>query len=530
MGCGNCSPQSWPQVPNRRHAIALTDYLAVVRRRWPVVVLATAAGLAVAVVGVLTATKSYDATATLRVATGLSPGEAVQADSLEYTDRLMNTYKELAISRTVRRRVARRAGQPGAADVMVDIPPNTELMDITVRATDPELARRQADFAAEEVALQASQLADRSAESTAAAFRARLQEQEKELTTARAELERAEEQGTLDTKVAELEAQVALAEGAYTGLLEQSAIAQSAAITKSSTVSVQKRAERPTQPARPRKRLTIGLGLVLGFIGGLGLAFVWENLDKRLYTRDDVVEATNSVVLATVPRAPATPGLFDSNSPQEEAFARLRTNLIALGPEGTQRSILVTSAEPGAGKSTVTANLAASLARAGWRALAVDADLRRPQLHRLFNLSNDVGLSTLLVSGVFGGTPDIEEVVQEASTPGLSVLTSGPHVPDPGERLDSEEMANLMLEAVGRYDIVVVDTPALLSVSDGASLVPVADAVLLVVREGHSSGQAARDAREQLTAVRARNVGVVVNCSREARMPFFADYQRGVRS
>ena len=507
------------------------DYLAVVRRRWRVIAVATLAGVGAAVAALILATNSYDATATVRVATGLGTADSIRLDSVEYTDRLMNTYRELAQSNPLRREVARRSGATELPVVEVDIPSNTELMGITVRAEDPKLAQRQANLVAEEVVSRAREFASSGADSAQEAFGARLEALEKEVTDARVELEAATRAGASSSRLSVLGDQLALREDAYRALLEESTTAQSAATSRVTTVSVEERATVPSSPSRPRKALTLGLGLVLGLIGGIGLAFLWEGLDRRVYGRDEVAEQSGSPVLATIPSArkdmPAS--VFNSHSMQQEAFARLRTNLVALNGGPRLSTMLVTSAEPSAGKSTVTSNLAASLARDGNRVLVIDADLRLPTIHRVFDLPNEVGLSTLLVGRMMGQSRTLEEVTQETGVPSVSVLTSGPEVIDPAERLSSDDMAAVMAAASSAYDVVVVDTPALLSVSDAAPLVSLADAVLLVVREGHTSRNGLRDALEQLRAVKAKDIGVVVNCGRDVPTSYYTQYARRER-
>ena len=372
------------------------------RRRWLVVALATIAGLVAAVAGSFLVKSSYEATATLRVATGLLPGESVQFDSVEYADRLMNTYRQLALGRPLRRAVAREANQAELPSVTVEIPANTELMNMTVRAADVRLAAREANLVAREVVGRARESADRRAGAAADAFEPRLEALERDLTDTRAELEAARAAAS-PGQIAALGERAALQEDAYRRLLEESTAAQSAATTRATSVSVEQAATPPSSPSRPHLALVLALGAILGSVGGVGLAFLGKALDRRVYAQDEPAELDDVFVAAEIPRAPRREArdiasLFNSNSPQREAFAMLRTNLGALNGGSRDHAILVTSPEPGAGKTTVTANLGAAMARAGRRVVLVDADLRRPRLHLVFGLSNESGLSALLVS------------------------------------------------------------------------------------------------------------------------------------
>jgi succinoglycan biosynthesis transport protein ExoP len=522
--CPRWVPDRFP----REDTITLTHYLAVLKRRGRIIAVAIGAALAVAIVGVVLAEKSYDATTTVRVATGLGLGaDSVRLDSVEYTDRLMNTYRELVLKKPLLDKVARRSGASERPEVDVGIPSNTELLEITVRADDPRLAQRQADLVAAAMVAQARELARRAATATEQAFEPRLQALQREFEAASQGLAEATAAGASESDLAVLREQVRIKEQAYTALLEQSTAAQSAATSRASSVSIETRASRPTSPSRPRVGLTLALALMLGLVCGIGLAFLQESLDRRVYNREHIVDATGLPILASIPRGPPRTGLIYSFQGQE-AFSRLRTNLVALDGDRRLSRILITSAEPGAGKSTVTANLAISLARDGRRVLAVDGDLRIPSLHEIFELPNETGLSTLLVNRILTEELEVDEVVQPTQVTNLSVLTSGAAILDPSERLGSRDMAALVGTLSNRYDVVLVDTPALLSVSDAAELVSVVEAVLLVVREGHTTRQGAHDAREQLDTVKAPRIGVVVNSSSETVPSYYLQSQRPV--
>jgi capsular exopolysaccharide synthesis family protein len=505
--------------------VTLADYIGVVRRRFGLIAIVVVTGLIAAGAALLFGTKVYEATSTVRVATGVGGGDAPRVEDLDYSDRLMSTYKELAESRKLRRRVAQATGAEGLADLAVELPPNTELLEISVEAPDAALAQRQANEAARILVARAQQLASESAKATESTFSIRVSELRDQISQSQAELEQLDVNGASEEEQQALRDSIALQEEGLRSLVEQSTAAQGAAITRAATVSIYDQAGLPSSPAKPRPSLTLGLGLFLGLIGGLGLAFVRESLDRRLHSREEVAEVADTVVLASIPRSyDRHKGVFNSASPQQDAFARLRTNLMALNEGSAIRKLMVTSAEPGAGKSTIVANLAFSLARDGVKVVAVDADLRIPTLNRLFELPNDRGLSTLLT----GRVRDERRLIQQGQIPNLYVLPSGPDVPDPAERIGSVEMANLVTRLAEKFEVVLIDTPALLSVSDGANVVPLVDSVLLVAREGRSTRQGIRDARAQLAAVNAKQVSAVVNFSREQLTDYYyyTSYER----
>jgi capsular exopolysaccharide synthesis family protein len=505
--------------------MTLAEYLGVLGRRLGVITVVVIVGVLAAGAALIFGTKIYEGSSTVRVATGVAGGDGARIEDLDYSDRLMSTYKELAESRDLRRQVARETNADEPADIAVDLPPNTELLEITVEAPDARLAARQSNKAAELVVARAQQLASDGAKATENTFSLRLQELRDRITQERQRLSQLEGSGASPEEIQAVRDSIALQEEGLRSLVVQSTTAQSTAISRAATVSIYDRASTPRSPSKPRPGLTLGLGLFLGLVGGIGLAFVRESLDRRLYSRDQVAEIAESAVLASIPRSfDRHQRIFDNASAQQDAFARLRTNLMAVNGGSSIRTLMVTSAEPSAGKSTVAANLAAAFARDGLNVVTVDADLRIPTLHRLFGLSNEHGLSSVLI----GQARDEAELIQRTEIPRVFCLTSGPEVPDPAERLASDEMARLVARLSERFDAVLIDTPALLSVSDGANIVPLVDSVLMVAREGHSTTQGVQEAREQLTAVNARQVNVVVNFSREsaASYYYYSAYQR----
>lgn len=193
-------------------------------------------------------------------------------------------------------------------------------------------------------------------------------------------------------------------------------------------------------------------------------------------------------------------------SPVAEIYRTLRTNLQFAGLDEPLRALMVTSAEPREGKTTTINNLAVAYAQADCRVLLIDADLRRPTAHRTFGLSNRLGLT-----GVLTGQGGIDEAVQETAVEGLSVLVSGPVPPNPAEMVGSRKMDALLSELKGRYDLLLVDTPPVLAVSDAQILSTKCEGVLLVVKSGGLTRKNALRAKEQLQFVGARMVGVVIN-------------------
>jgi len=198
--------------------------------------------------------------------------------------------------------------------------------------------------------------------------------------------------------------------------------------------------------------------------------------------------------------------LRDPGSAAAEAYRTLRTNILFSSLDKPLHTLLVTSTAPDEGKSTTLANLAVTMAQAEQRVLVVDCDLRRPSLHTLFGLPNERGLTSAILDQGEGPLP-----IQSTVVPGLSLLTSGPLPPRPGDLLGSRRMGQLIERLRAEADIVLFDTPPVVAVADAAALAPRVDGVLLVLQAGMTRRDRAREARQLLEKVKANIVGVVLN-------------------
>ena len=215
----------------------------------------------------------------------------------------------------------------------------------------------------------------------------------------------------------------------------------------------------------------------------------------------------------------------DSRSAASEAYRTLRTNIQFAGLDRPHHTFVVTSAGAGEGKTTTVANFGVVNAQAGVRVCLVDADLRRPSLHRVFGLPNEQGLTTALVSD-----QPLAKVAQATRVPGLSVLTSGPLPPNPAELVGSRRMHELLQQATADFDMIVCDTPPIVAVSDAAALAAQCDGVILVVRTGTVPQDVIKRAVGQIEAVKGRILGVVLNRVDLRRSGYYYDYYRYYRS
>lgn len=255
---------------------------------------------------------------------------------------------------------------------------------------------------------------------------------------------------------------------------------------------VEQRATVPPKPVVPKKRQNLAIGILVGGILGIGIAFLRDVLDNTVKDRDELERITGAGVVGIVPfdrsRRESPAIVFENdNSPAAESFRKLRTNLQFLSVDNPPRLIVVTSSVPNEGKSTTAINIALALAEAEHNVLLLDGDMRRPSLDKYLDVVGSVGFSSVLS----GGAP-LEEVVQDTKFPRLSVLAAGAIPPNPSELLGSLAAQKLLSDLRTKYDYVVVDSPPLLAVTDGAILATVADGTIVLVRAGETK-------REQLT-------------------------------
>jgi len=198
--------------------------------------------------------------------------------------------------------------------------------------------------------------------------------------------------------------------------------------------------------------------------------------------------------------------ISESRSPISEAYRTLRTNLDFAGLDRALKTLVVTSAGVSEGKSTTLANLAIVSAQAGRRVILVDADLRRPTIHKVFGLANDTGLTTMMMDDAALASPPLVKT----DVAGLSVLTSGPLPPNPAEVMGSRRMEEIIAALAERADQVLFDTPPVVAVTDAAVLATKVDGVVLVVSAGHTRRDHARAAIQRLQQINARLVGAVL--------------------
>ena len=270
-------------------------------------------------------------------------------------------------------------------------------------------------------------------------------------------------------------------------------------------------ASAPETPSSPNTRLNLVLGLLLGLAGGVGAALLRATLDNRIRSELDLRAVTDLPLLGGITfdqDAVKKPLLSQAapQSPRAESFRQLRTNLQFANLSGRAKSLLVTSSLPGEGKSTTAINLAFALAQAGQTVCLVDADLRRPMVDDYLGLERNAGLTTALL-----GSADVNDLLQPWGEDELYVLTSGQIPPNPSELLGSEEMQNLLAALEHAFDVVIVDAPPLLPVTDSAVLAQHVGGVVIVVGSQKARHQDLQRSLGALELVDSNILGIVMN-------------------
>jgi capsular exopolysaccharide synthesis family protein len=277
--------------------------------------------------------------------------------------------------------------------------------------------------------------------------------------------------------------------------------------------------EVPLDPSSPKLTLNLALSLVLGLLGGVGLSFFQEYVDDSIRTPDEVERYLRLPMLGAVPELRAkgdraeqatSPDLEVTLRPTSsgaEAIRTLRASLFLAAPGGLPSRLLITSAQPGEGKTCMAVNLAAALAQTGRRIVVVDCDLRRPRVHKAIGASQSPGVTNFLA-----GNADLASIIQGTPQTGLDFIPAGPIPPNPVDLLDSANMDELMRQLEDRYDHIVVDAPPSLGFAD----VPVLSnrlggGCLLVTKCGVTSRRVARQACDYLIRMQSKLLGVVLN-------------------
>ncbi len=507
-----------------------------VLRRWLWLLIASvllAGGAAYLVSNSLT--KLYDASVTLIVGQSLSSSNP-DINQLMASQRLSQTYADLATTGELLTKVIDKTGlDTTPADlrkvVKADAPANSTLVTITVTDPDPVQAAAIANAIADQLKATSpalsghNQAVQQFVDSDLAAVQTQIEETQAQAQTLTG----------LQSPTPDQQSQLQALQGRLVSLRQTYAtLLGFSSNNGSNLLTVVDAAVPPAQPSSPRVLLNTLLAALVGLLLAVGIAFLVEYLDDTLKSPEAVEALTGLPTLGTIIRMQGDDSrpliyrlatILYPRSPAAEAYRTLRTNLEFASLDKPARRILVTSAIPGEGKTTTAANLGAVFAQAGHETLIVDADLRKPGVHKIFGLGNGQGLTGLLRSDDLS----VDEVAQPTEQPHLRVVTTGALPPNPAELLRSARMQTVMERLAGAAEFVIVDSPPLQAVTDAAILSSLVDGTVLVVDAGRTRSGAVVHGREALAKVGARVLGVALNRLSESMAGgyYYYDYYGG---
>lgn len=467
---------------------------------------------------------TYIATATLQVGRTLNSTNP-NSGEFELVSRLAITYANLARRSVVIEPVKEALNLLELPRFEVYPQVNGQLLDITVTHSDPELAAAVANILAQELIRQVPTQGDASLQTYVQEQIRRVQD---EMVKTDAELSRLQiEIGSVRSaaELASLRDQVRLlnerAEQLQTNFAR---LLSSTPQGSNNTLTLYQVALPPSQPQNANRWLVLGLAVVGAMGMAVAFAYLIEYLDNTLRRTEEVTQILPYPVVGSIAemRKSRALGMVSIGeelwSPAAEAFRALRTNLEFAAVDAPIKTILVTSAQPGDGKSSVAYNLALMIARGDKRVVLLDADLRRSSLNELSSLSRHAGLSD-----VFRNRVTLQEASHVLDESTLTIIPCGTPPPNPTELLASRRMNQVLQQLSEEYDVVIVDGPPFL-VSDAWVLASKVDGVLVVVRPGYTPRQAARVMAEQLRRVNARVLGVTLNRVRRGRDYYMSNY------
>lgn len=504
--------------------MGIGPYVAIVWRRKWLVVLTTVVAAVVAVLGSRLIPPSYTAMTTVRVAQVSS--DAVTYTALSYNERIMNTLARLLTSREAMEAVAARftprldAGEL-AQGVTVEVVPETELLEIAVEHADPHVAMAVANTLAAMMTERDHDVFYGPGGAVLDALRAELDLLGATLAddrtalvnlTRRAEAEETAEPA-LEVAIQELRWRIRYQEETYESLLGRLDRASLGQQLLATSISVIDPAVLPERSGRPSRMMSAALGMMLGLVGGVGLAFVRDRLDPRIRSARQIAELGDLDVLMAIPpfRLPRRDRkrlarLDHTNREAWGACRALGRMVFTRAQVRQERSVLIASADAGVGRSTIALNLAVSLAESGLSIIVVDGDVRRPGLHQAFDIPHSPGLTNVVL-----GECSLHDALAETTVQGLRVLTSGSIGPAFSQAMSAPRLGPVLRELEAMADLVLLDSPSILESADALEWAAVAHRLLFIVMEDQSLLNQVAEAIRRLGHVHCPTIGMVVN-------------------
>lgn len=471
----------------------------------------------------------YQAKATLMVGQVLQEQQPTQAD-IWLAQSLAQTYSEIARRQPVQEATKAALGLSTLPECRVIPVANTQLLEILVADTDPQRAAVVANELAHQLILQSPTSPQPEQERRRQFVQKQLDELEANIDATQAEIQKLQDAlGEIFSarEIADTQNQIAALQQKLNSL--QANYGQLLAFMGQgvvNTLNLVESAVVPTKPVAPNKPLTVLLSASIGLILAVMAAFLLEYLDDTIKSPEDVARTMDLTTLGAISRIPGE-AISDKlitvshpKSPISEAYRVLRTNLQFSSVDQPLKTLLITSPNPTEGKSVTAANLGVVMAQSGKSVILVDADLRRPMLHRIFGVDNKDGLTDALLEAI----SNLDGHLKPTGIENLRLLNTGPLPPNPSELLGSQRMANLIEQLKAQADVVLFDSPPSLAVTDASVLATQTDGVLVVTDAGETRRAFASRGVEQLRQVGANVVGAVLNRLQQGRGGYYYYY------
>jgi polysaccharide biosynthesis transport protein len=508
----------------------LRRQIAIIRAWLPLLVASVvlAAGAAFLVSSQLP--KTYEAKVKLMVGQSLSAADPDYTQIL-VSQRLATTYASIATNRPMLEAVIKQLGISMTPDelsrrIRVSVPVDSTELVISTQDGDPTRAADISNALAEQLVLASSETKGRQAE-IQTFIDSSLRDTQAQIVSTQARIDAL---NALPTRTAKEDADLVSLEGSLATLRSTFATLLSFfSGTASNVLTVSDPATVPVDPISPKVFLYTLLAAVVGLLLAGSIMALATHLDDKIRDSDAVLEVAGLSTLGTIGRMRGgkerkemyrLAAILYPRSGDAEAYRALRTNIEFSSVDTPMRTLLVTSSMPGEGKTVTAANLAVVFAQTGRRVLLVDADLRKPGVHIVFDLPNTHGLTTLLRSD----DVSLDAIAQTTEQENLRILTTGPLPPNPAELMGTQRMRALLERMKNAADIIIVDSPPLQAVTDSAILSSFLDGTLLVIDAEHSRPRAVRLARETLGKAGANVLGAVLNRIAARARSDYADY------
>jgi capsular exopolysaccharide synthesis family protein len=501
----------------------LQRYFKGILRWWWLLLLSTAIATGASYYNSLQQVRIYQASTTLMVGQVIQEANPTSQDFFTI-ERLAQSYAQIGLRQPILQATIDSLGlethwENLKGQVNIQQIEGTQLLEISVLDNSPERAKLIADEIAHQLVLQSPTSPENQERHERGRFvQDQLDDLEQRIQTTQTRMEelKVELVTALSARqIQELQAEITSLEGLIsnwqTNYVELLSFLDGG--DSPNYLTVIEPAQLPTVPIGPDMKLNILLAAAVGLGLALATAFLLEYIDDTVKSTDELSESLGLMILGSISKIKGKDykdkliAPKDPFSPTAEAFRRVRSNIQYMAVDQPIKSILITSPEASAGKSTIAANLAVAMAQANRTTIIVDTDLRRPVIHKFFNISNSEGLTDLLSSPAL----EINGELRETGIDNLRVITSGPLPPNPSELLGSQKMVHLLQRLEEMADVVIFDSPPTLVVTDASALANQVDGVILVTQAGHTRRGAAHQAIKGLLQVRAKILGGVLN-------------------